>query len=125
MLLDILQWYSTEEKIAIRSVKCFLTGLPGVGKTTFLNRLSEKIVNLKLAGEKSCSSTGLEAPLPVCVFDETQFSTAVVSSKKWQVQQGNKDNAAVMIQLFRSMPLGKQEETSEAKESHVPSPQIN
>ena len=125
MLLDILQRYSTEEKIAIRSVKCFLTGLPGVGKTTFLRRLSEDVINLKLAGDKSCSSTGLKAPLPVCIPDETQFSTAVVSSKKWQVQQGNKDNAAVMIQLFRSMPLSKQEETSEAKESHVPSPQTS
>ena len=124
-MLDILQRYSTEEKIAIRSVKCFLTGLPGVGKTTFLRRLSEDVINLKLAGDKSCSSTGLEAPLPVCIPDETQFSTAVVSSKKWQVQQGNKDNAAVMIQLFRSMSLSKQEETSEAKESHVPSPQTS
>ena len=125
MLLDILQRYSTEEKIAIRSVKCFLTGLPGVGKTTFLRRLSENVINLKLAGDKSCSSTGLEAPLPICIPDETQFSTAVVSSKKWQVQQGNKDNAAVMIQLFRSMPLSKQEETSKAKESHVPGPQTS
>ena len=80
--LDILQQYGSEEKIAIRSVKCFLTGLPGVGKTTFLRRLSEDVVNLKLAGENPSSSTGLEAPLPVCVLDETQFSTAVVSSKK-------------------------------------------
>ena len=30
-----------------------------------------------------------------------------------------------MIQLFRSMPLSKQEETSEAKESHVPGPQTS
>ena len=124
MLLDILQRYSTEEKIAIRSVKCFLTGLPGVGKTTFLNRLSEKIVNLNLAGEESCSSTGLEAPLPVCVLDETQFSTAVVSSKKWQVQQGNKDNAAVMLEFFRSRSLGKKEEKTEAFVP-APSPQIS
>ena len=90
-----------------------------------MRRLSENVINLKLAGDKSCSSTGLEAPLPVCIPDETQFSTAVVSSKKWQVQQGNKDNAAVMIQLFRSMPLSKQEETSKAKESHVPGPQTS
>ena len=124
MLLDILQWYSTEEKIAIRSVKCFLTGLPGVGKTTFLNRLSEKIVNLNLTGEESCSSTGLEAPLPVCVFDETQFSTAIVSSKKWQVQQGNKDSAAVMIDVLRSTSLGKKEDKIEAFVP-APSPQIN
>ena len=124
MLLDILQRYSTEEKIAIRSVKCFLTGLPGVGKTTFLKRLSEKIVNLSLAGEESCSSTGLEAPLPVCVPDETQFSTAVVSSKKWQVQQGNEDSAAVMIELFRSTSLGKKEEKIEAFVP-APSPQIS
>ena len=124
MLLDILQWYSTEEKIAIHSVKCFLTGLPGVGKTTFLKRLSEKIVNLSLAGEESCSSTGLKAPLPVCVPDETQFSTAVVSSKKWQVQQGNEDSAAVMIELFRSTSLGKKEEKIEAFVP-APSPQIS
>ena len=118
-MLDILQRYSKEEKIAIRSVKCFLTGLPGVGKTTFLKRLSEDVINLKLVGNKSCSSTGLEAPLPICIPDKIQLSTAVVSSKKWQVQQGNEDNAAVMIQLFRSMSLSKfkQEETSEAKES--------
>ena len=90
-----------------------------------MRRLSEDVVNLKLAGENPNSSTGLKAPLPVYALDETQFSTAVVSSKKWQVQQDNEDNAAVMIQLFRSMPLSKQEETSEAKESHVPSPQTS
>ena len=112
-----------EEKIAIRSVKCFLTGLPGVGKTTFLKRLSEKIVNLNLAGEESCSSTGLEAPLPVCVLDETQFSTAVVSSKKWNIQQGNEDNAAVMIELFHSTSLDEKEEMIEAFVP-APSPQI-
>ena len=123
-MLDILQWYSTEEKIAIRSVKCFLTGLPGIGKTTFLKRVSEKIVNLSLAGEESCSSTGLEAPLPVCVLDETQFSTAVVSSKKWQVQQGNEDSAAVMIEFFHSTSLGKKEEKIEAFVP-APSPQIS
>ena len=125
MLLDILQWYNTEEKIAIRSVKCFLTGLPGVGKTTFLNRLSEKIVNLNLAGEESCSSIGLEAPLPVCVLDDkTQFLTAVVSSKKWQVQQGNEDSAAVMIESLCSTSLGKKEEKIEAFVP-APNPQIS
>ena len=123
-MLDILQRYSSEEKIAIRSVKCFLTGLPGVGKTTFLKRLSEKIVNLNLAGEEPCSSTGIEAPLPVCVLDETQFSTAVVSSKKWNVKQGNEDNAAVMIELFRSTSLGKKEEKIKAFVPG-PSPQIS
>ena len=38
--LDIIQRYSSEEKIAVRSVKCFLTGLPGVGKTTFIQILA-------------------------------------------------------------------------------------
>ena len=100
-----------------------------------MKRLSEKIVNLNLAGENSSSSTGLEAPRPVFVPEktsistdvpeETRFSTAAVSSKRWLFQQGNEDNAAVMIQLFRSMPLSKQEETNEAKESHVPSPQTS
>ena len=100
-----------------------------------MKRLSEKIVNLNLAGENSSSSTGLEAPRPVFipektsistdVTEETRFLTAAVSSKRWLFQQGNEDIAAVMIQLFRSMPLSKQEETSEAKESHVPSPQTN
>ena len=99
-----------------------------------MKRLSEKIVNLNHAGENSSSSTGLEAPRPVFipektsisnVPEETRISTAAVSSKRWLFQQGNEDNAAVMIQLFRSMPLSKQEETSEAKESHVPSPQTS
>ena len=103
-MLDIVQQYSLEEKIAIRSVKCFLTGLPGVGKTTFLKRVSEDIVNLKLAGEESCSSTGLDAPLPVCVPDDTQISSAIVSRESWKVQRSNEDSAAVMIELFRSKP---------------------
>ena len=105
-----------------------------------MKRLSEKIVNLNLAGENSSSSTGLEAPRPVIipektsistyVPEETQFSTAAVDvgSKRWLFQQGNEDNAAVMIQFFRSMSLSKQKETSEgceAKESHVPGPQTS
>ena len=102
--LDIVQQYSLEEKIAIRSVKCFLTGLPGIGKTTFLQRVSEDIVNLKLAGEESCSSTGLEAPLPVYVPDDTQISPTIVSRESWKVQHSNEDSAAVMIELFRSKP---------------------
>ena len=104
--IDIVQQYSSEEKIAIRSVKCFLTGLPGVGKTTFLRRVSEDIVNLKLAGEESCSSTGLEAPLPVYVPDDTQILPATVREfDSWKVQRSNEDSAAVMIELFRSKPL--------------------
>ena len=103
-MLDIVQQYSLEEKIAIRSVKCFLTGLPGVGKTTFLKRVSEDIVNLKLAGKEPCSSTGLDAPLPVCVPDDTQISSAIVSRESWKVQRSNEDSAAVMIELFRSKP---------------------
>ena len=108
--LDIVQQYSLEEKIAIRSVKCFLTGLPGIGKTTFLRRVSEDIVNLKLAGEESCSSTGLEAPLPVYVPDDTQILPATVRDfDRWKVQRSNEDSAAVMIELFRSKPLAMPE----------------
>ena len=105
--IDIVQRYSSEEKIAIRSVKCFLTGLPGIGKTTFLRRVSEDIVNLKLAGEESCSSTGLEAPLPVNVPDDTQILPATVPVRefnRWKVQRSNEDSAAVMIELFHSKP---------------------
>ena len=110
--VDIIRQYNSEQKIVIRSVKCFLTGLPRVGKTTFLRRLSEDIVNLNLAGEETCSSTGLKAPLLVCVPDETRFSIAFASDKKWKVQKGNEDSAAIMIeQFFQS----DKEKTSKAK----------
>ena len=114
--IDIVQRYSSEEKIAIRSVKCFLTGLPGIGKTTFLRRVSEDIVNLKLAGEESYSSTGLEAPLPVYVPDDTQILPATVREfDSWKVLRSNEDSAAVMIELFRSKPLAMPEASKTEK----------
>ena len=114
--IDIVQRYSSEEKIAIRSVKCFLTGLPGIGKTTFLRRVSEDIVNLKLAGEEPHSSTGLEAPLPVYVPDDTQILPATVREfDSWKVQHSNEDSAAVMIELFCSKPLAMPEASKTEK----------
>lgn len=102
--------YSSEENIALRSVKCILTGLPGVGKTTFLRRLSEDIVNISLAGEESCfASTGVEPPLHICVPDEAQFSTAVASSESlpWKIQRSNEESASVTIALFSKPQLAK------------------
>lgn len=107
---SIIQLYSSDEMVSLRSVKCFLAGLPGVGKTTFLRRISRDIINLSKAGEENRhASTSMKSPLPVSITDDkTRFSSAAIGSDcTWQVQRSNEDNAAMMFKLFESKPLVK------------------
>ena len=100
-IVDILN--SKEEKIAVRSVKCFLTGLPRVGKTTFLERICGK-PNLAKREESINISTGYNAPVPVvvcqCDKERTEVTTAIVSTcADWKVLQSNEETAAVMFKI--------------------------
>ena len=100
-IVDILN--SKEEKIIVRSVKCFLTGLPRVGKTTFLERICGK-PNLAKREESNNISTGYNAPVPIvvchCDKERTEVTTAIVSTcDDWKVLQSNEETAAVMFKI--------------------------
>ena len=105
--VDILN--SKEETIAVRSVKCFLTGLPRVGKTTFLERICGE-PNLAKREESIIISTGYNAPVPVvvcqCDKERTEVKTAIVSTcADWKVLQSNEETAAVMFKIKRCVDV--------------------
>ena len=106
-IVDILN--SKEEKIAVRSVKCFLTGLPRVGKTTFLERICGE-PNLAKREESIIISTGYNAPVPVvvchCDKERTEVKTAIVNTyADWKVLQSNEETAAVMFKIKKCVDV--------------------
>ena len=84
------------------SVKTVLTGLPGVGKTSFLYRLQKK--NIKAAwsqGPKSTlPSTGVQRPVTVNIREETTTINAMAISKGcWETADDIKEQGHRLLRL--------------------------
>ena len=82
-------------------VKTLLTGLPGVGKTSFLYRLQKK--NIKAAwsqGSKSTlPSTGFQRPVTVNIREETTtINTIAISKGRWETTSSIVDQGHVLLQ---------------------------
>ena len=83
--------------VDIRPVKCVLTGLPRVGKTSFLKRIQKTMTSQTASRNKQdvISSTGFEAPITVNIAEEaTSVCTATIKKGCWVVsndvhKQGN------------------------------------
>ena len=82
-------------------VKTLLTGLPGVGKTSFLYRIQKK--NIKAAwsqGSKSTlPSTGFQRPVTVNIREEnTTINTIAISKGRWEATGNIMDQGHLLLQ---------------------------
>ena len=84
--------------VDILPIKCILTGLPRVGKTSFLKRIEKKMSpfhGTRGSSRQVIPSTGLEAPVTVNICEEAMTITnASISKGRWQAtsdlhEQGN------------------------------------
>jgi len=64
-------------EIEIHAVKCILSGLPRVGKTSFLFRLQGK------KPPDECSSTGFERPVSISILEQTKINAAMIRRGTW------------------------------------------
>ena len=114
-------------KIQIRPLKCILSGLPRVGKTSVLLRLQGKMPQLQ-SGE-ILPSSGFETPVNITILEPTQFSTTTINSKGiWvvadtltkeghvliqQTKQKNKSNSSEFIEAVANFSENSQHEPVE------------
>ena len=67
-----------------KNVKGILTGPPGVGKTVTINRLTGKVRNI--ASDGGSGSTGIEKPLVIPLYHDTEKRAIVIGPKHWSSQ---------------------------------------
>ena len=78
-------------------IKCVLTGLPGVGKTSFLRRIQKKLSSSD-ALKQVIPSTGFETSLTVNVCEETTTaSSATVQCGQWVPTDNLYDQAKFIL----------------------------
>ena len=85
-----------EGSIPLRVVRCGLSGAPGVGKTSSMRRLTNKIENLK--GMPTLPSTGIEPPITVPLYGTTKQLPVLIAEQEWNPQDLDShaaDNTAV------------------------------
>ena len=81
-------------------VKCILTGLPGVGKTSFLKRIEKKLTPLTVTDEvrNVIPSTGFENSVTVNISEEAVTSThATLNVGGWVATNSLHDQAKLML----------------------------
>ena len=84
-------------KIQLRPVKCILSGLPRVGKSSFLLRLQGKKPWLQ-SGD-TLHSSGFESPVNIRILEPTQFSTTTINNKGlWVVADTLTKEGYILIQ---------------------------
>ena len=71
-------------EMRLRNVKGMLTGPPGVGKTVTIQRLTGRIRNITLDGPSS--STGIEKPLTIPLYHDTEKKSLVIEKNNWSPQ---------------------------------------
>ena len=79
---NILKCCQENESVDLLLVKCVLTGLPRVGKTSFLKRIRRKMNRFTVP--LVIPSTGFEAPVTVNIADDpVTVNTAVIRKGRW------------------------------------------
>ena len=108
-LENLLEKYRHQGMIKHKSLKCFFTGPPRVGKTTLKKRLLKIIKNLISSGVVSASG-GLEKPITV-ILGETKESVTIVFEADcidWQPQPNLLDEAQIVLQFIDQQPTLKE-----------------
>ena len=79
-------------------VKCIVTGMPGVGKTSFLNRIANRLSFRTAPTTSIIPSTGFEGGITVNITDEAFSSTqATINRGVWVSANSLEDQAKFMM----------------------------
>ena len=89
-------------EMRLRNVKGMLTGPPGVGKTVTIQRLTGRIRNITLDGPSS--STGIEKPLTIPLYHDTEKKSLVVEENDWSSQSIDQQVGTFFQCLSHSTP---------------------
>ena len=85
-------------------IKCILTGLPGVGKTSFLRRIEKKLAPSRNKGKELevIPSTGFESSLTVNIADDsTSITAAAITSGHWTPTIDLHDQGSFLLSLVK------------------------
>ena len=111
--LDMMKVFSDECQrngtVDMLPIKCVLTGLPGVGKTSFLKRVEKKLTPLTVPDQvrKIIPSTGFEHGVTVNISEEAVTSThAALSVGGWVTTDNLHDQAKFMLSAIKH-PIDK------------------
>ena len=102
-----LERYDTYKKalaegdtVPMQYLKCYLVGIPQIGKTTVMKRLTDEIQNLSsIGGEPTWSSTGLAECAYVQVRQTTITNVKSQDSSEWSMTV-SKDELQEAIELY-------------------------
>ena len=113
--------------VDILPVKCVLTGLPRVGKTSFLKRVQQKMNSRTVHHNKEevIPSTGFEAPITVNIAEEaTTISTATINKGHWVVTDDLHEQGNILMSSLRPQNdnLAQQRDITQP-DNKTPSPQ--
>ena len=133
--LDMMKVFSDECQrngtVDMLPIKCVLTGLPGVGKTSFLKRVEKKLTPLTVPDQvrKVIPSTGFENGVTVNISEEAVTSThAALNVGGWVTTNNLHDQAKFMLSAIKhpidNKPLASSVPSS-AKTASKHSPQPN
>ena len=86
----------------LRNVKGILTGPPCVGKTVTIQRLTGRIRNITLDGPSS--STGIEKPLTIPLYHDTEKKSLVIEKNDWSSQSIDQQVGTFFQCLSHSTP---------------------
>ena len=108
-LENLLEKYRHQGMIKHKSLKCFFTGPPRVGKTTLKKRLLKIIKNLISSGVVSASG-GLDKPITVILGETKECATIVFEADciDWQPQHNLFDEAQIVLQFIDQQPTPKE-----------------
>ena len=125
-LENLLEKYRHQGMIKHKSLKCFFTGPPRVGKTTLKKRLLKIIKNLISSGVVSASG-GLEKPITVILGETKECVTIVFEADRidWQPQRNLLDEAQIVLEFIDQQPTHKEPSNPVELPLHIyPAPDV-
>ena len=102
LFIDMMKLFAEEclrsGTIDMLPVKCIVTGMPGVGKTSFLNRIANRLSFRTAPTTSIIPSTGFEGGITVNITDEAfSFTQATINRGVWVLANSLEDQAKFMM----------------------------
>ena len=131
LFIDMMNLFAEEclrsGTIDMLPVKCIVTGMPGVGKTSFLNRIANRLSFRTAPTTSIIPSTGFEGGITVNITNETFSSTqATINRGVWVSANSLEDQAKFMLCAMKKVEKmqtptlpSKATHSTEWEEGHV------